>query len=155
MYVYVASSWRNEEQPVFCDMLSKMAIAHYDFRNPPERTGFGWQDVMIDWDINDPLVRPNDYLYALEHPMAEAGFTSDMQALKDATHVVLLLPCNRSAHLELGWAVGAGKRTALALEDPCEPELMYRMVDYIAASPIRLLDWLRKENLKNPNGDKK
>jgi hypothetical protein len=57
MYVYVASSWRNEEQPVFCDMLSKMAIAHYDFRNPPERTGFGWQDVMIDWDINDPLLK--------------------------------------------------------------------------------------------------
>ena len=55
---------------------------------------------------------------------------------------VLVLPCGKSAHLELGWAVGAGKRTAILLEDPVEPELMYRMVDHLAPNMQALLDWL-------------
>jgi hypothetical protein len=34
--------------------------------------------------------------------------------------------------LELGWFVGQGRKTAVLLDDPCTPELMYRMVDFIA-----------------------
>lgn len=29
----------------------------------------------------------------------------------------MVLPCGKSAHLELGWAVGAGKRTIILLEE--------------------------------------
>ena len=46
---------------------------------------------------------------------------------------VLVMPCGRSAHLELGWAAGAGKPTAILLSDG-EPELMYKMVDDICVS---------------------
>ena len=41
---------------------------------------------------------------------------------------VLLMPCGRSAHLEAGWAIGAGKPTAILLSAG-EPELMYKMAD--------------------------
>ena len=41
---------------------------------------------------------------------------------------------------------GAGKRTAILLEDPVEPELMYRCADYLATSLFDLLGWLGVED---------
>lgn len=84
----------------------------------------------------------NEYLRMLNHPRSEAGFRSDFDAMQWADAVVLVLPCGKSAHLELGWAVGAGKRTAILLEDPVEPELMYRMVDHLAVNVDDLLRWV-------------
>lgn len=86
------------------------------------------------------------YLEVIEHPIAWAGFTKDFEAMQKADTFVLVLPCGRSAHLELGWAVGAGKRTAILMEDPAVPELMYKMVDYLAPSLFELLGWLGVED---------
>lgn len=155
-YVYVASSWRNLMQPAVCATLQAAGIAHYDFKNPPNGTGFSWREVKTaerasisvhsigakgsDWE------RTDEYLSMIEHPRAIEGFTADFDAMKRADTFVLVLPCGKSAHLELGWAVGAGKRTAILLEDPVEPELMYRMVDYLAPSLSDLLGWLGVED---------
>jgi hypothetical protein len=72
-----------------------------------------------------------------------------MAAMEKADAFVLVLPCGRSAHLELGWAVGAGKRTAILLDpdarDEVTPELMYRMVDFVTPSVYDLLGWLGVE----------
>lgn len=84
----------------------------------------------------------DEYLRMIEHPRALEGFEADFNAMQKANTFVLVLPCGKSAHLELGWAVGAGKRTAILLEDPMEPELMYRMVDHLATSVVDLLGWL-------------
>jgi hypothetical protein len=90
---------------------------------------------------------PQDtYLSAIEHPIAWAGFTKDFEAMQKADTFVLVLPCGRSAHLELGWAIGAGKRTAILLDDPVTPELMYKMVDFIAKDMFSLLGWLGVED---------
>jgi hypothetical protein len=62
----------------------------------------------------------------IEHPRAIEGYDADFAAMEKADTFVMVLPCGKSAHLELGWAIGAGKRTAILLEDPVEPELMYR-----------------------------
>ena len=79
----------------------------------------------------------------LTNDIAKAGFASDMQALREADAVVLLLPCGRSAHLELGWACGAGKPTAVVLEPRIdEPELMYLMTSTIVLGATELLHWL-------------
>jgi hypothetical protein len=78
----------------------------------------------------------------VRHPIAVAGFKSDFDAMVEADTFVLVLPCGKSAHLELGWAVGRGKRTAVLLDDPAEPELMYLMVDKLATNMMDLLDWL-------------
>jgi hypothetical protein len=92
------------------------------------------------------LVDVGAYLEMLTHPRAIEGYDADFAAMEKADTFVLVLPCGRSAHLELGWAVGAGKRTAILLEDPAEPELMYRMVDYLAPSLFDLLGWLGVED---------
>jgi hypothetical protein len=58
-----------------------------------------------------------------------------MNALEKADVTVLVLPCGRSAHLELGYAVGASRFTVVLLDDPMsEPELMYLMCSKICVS---------------------
>lgn len=146
-YVYVASSWRNPLQPVVVRILRAAGIDCYDFRNPEGGTGFSWSEVKesarpgipgkgSDWESAE------DYLAMVNHPRAIEGFDSDFAAMDKADTFVMVLPCGKSAHLELGWAIGAGKRTAILLEDPVEPELMYRMADYLAPSVVDLLGWL-------------
>ncbi len=130
MKVYVASSWRNKYQPGVVHLLRAAGHEVYDFRNPREGdTGFHWSDIDPKWQDWSPGV----YRDSLTHPLAEAGFQSDMDALKWCEAVVAVQPFGRSASLELGWAVGAGKRTVLYLDDG-EPELMVKMCDHICVT---------------------
>lgn len=138
--IYVASSWRNPTQGAVVQVLRCAGFSVYDFKNPPNGTGFHWTEVGLQHNNDESEV--SEYLAALENPRSIEGFDSDFDAMKAADIFVLVLPCGRSAHLELGWAVGAGKRTAILLEDPCTPELMYKMVDYLAPDMMDLLDWL-------------
>lgn len=94
-------------------------------------------------------VSVDTYKWMVEHPRAIEGFHADFGAMQMADTFVLVLPCGKSAHLELGWAVGAGKRTAILLEDPVEPELMYRMVDHMATDVDDLIDFLTSNQPKD------
>lgn len=121
----------------------------YDFRNPAEgESGFHWKNsgmpsYELKKDYEVPTVPVDEYLAGIQHPVAEKGFKFDFDAMKACDTCVLVLPCGRSAHLELGWFVGQGKRTAILLEQqPMIPELMYKMVDYLAPSLFDLLGWL-------------
>lgn len=144
-FVYVASSWSNALQQGVVHTLRAAGIGCYDFKHPPGGTGFGWEEVMRGYRPGGGEVVPSVFLDALSHPRAVEGFAADFAALQRSDAVVLVLPCGRSAHLELGWAVGAGKRTAILLahpDQPMVPELMYRMVDHIAPTLFDLLGWM-------------
>lgn len=108
--IYVASSWRNEHQQGVVRLLRDHGFAVYDFRNPsPGDNGFGWSEIdggHESWDFGT-------YHACLAHPIAEKAFASDMYALENCDACVLVLPCGRDAHLELGFARGAGKYTAI------------------------------------------
>ena len=140
MKIYVASSWRNQRQPFIVEGLRKAAHEVYDFKNPREGdNGFGWREIDEDWQHWSQ----SKFRSALSDPVAEKGFKSDFDAMKWAEVFVLVMPCGRSAHLELGWAVGAGKRTIILLSDG-EPELMYKMVDYLCVDFVEVLKSLEK-----------
>ncbi|AEI11835.1 hypothetical protein [Cellulomonas gilvus] len=128
--VYVASSWRNPDQPAVVAALRARGFEVYDFRNPPGRSGFAWSSIDPQWES----WTAEQYIAALDHPLAVAGFASDFDAMRWADTFVLVLPCGRSAHLELGWAVGAGKHTVVITRDGEQPELMAKMADHIAVS---------------------
>lgn len=155
-YVYVASSWRNHIQPAVIQVLKAAGIDCYDFKNPPNGAGFGWPEVKTDKAISigahsigakgSDWEESEKYLRMIEHPRAIEGFNADFGAMQKADAFVMVLPCGKSAHLELGWAVGMGKHTAILLEDPVEPELMYKMVDHISTSLFDLLGWLGVED---------
>jgi len=123
--IYVASSWRNNQQPDVVELLLGLGHEVYDFRNPVAGDdGFHWSEIDDAWKT----WTPDGFRAALEHPIAQRGFALDMTALLRCDACVLVLPCGRSAHLELGWAAGAGKRTAVFMSTREEPELMYRML---------------------------
>jgi hypothetical protein len=150
-YIYVASSWRNPWQEGVVKTLEAAGMPCYDFKNPKLPTSnrkmspFRWADITMDRDFNGG-VSVDAYLAGMKNSLARDGLRSDYSAMRQADTMVLVLPCNRSAHLELGWAVGMGKRTAILLEDPMEPELMYGLVDYLAPSLHDLLGWLGVED---------
>ncbi len=135
--IYVASSWRNPLQSEIVQALITDAHDVYDFKNPrPADNGFAWSEIDPDWQE----WTAKQYVEALDHPLAKQGFASDFNAMKWADTFVLVLPCGRSAHLELGWAVGSGKQTLILTRDGEEPELMAKMCDHICTS----LDELRR-----------
>lgn len=144
MKVYLASSWRNPYQQAMVAYLRFHGHEVYDFKNPPNGTGFGWNQLgkgePEDWSMKD-------FRDALQVPRAQEGFYSDFNAMQWADAIVLLLPCGRSAHLELGWAAGAGKLSIVVLdEDRFEPELMYLMADYICLDRDECIKVLQQES---------
>ena len=139
MRVYVASSWRNGLQSLVVEALRTDGHEVYDFKNPPSANSvFRWMDIDPTWKswTGDNLRA------ALSHPVAEAGFKSDWDAMQWAEVGVLLLPCGRSAHLEAGYFVGAGKPLYVLLATENEPELMYKMATGICVSVGELCDAL-------------
>jgi hypothetical protein len=107
------------------------SIGLHLFAEPgPKPKGSDWEQV-------------DEYLRMVQHPRAIEGYESDLAAMQRADTFVMVLPCGKSAHLELGYAWGAGKRTAILLEDPVEPELMYRGVDLMTANLADLMIWLQ------------
>jgi hypothetical protein len=126
MRIYCASSWRNTTYPSVIKALRGAGHIVYDFREPlPGETGFAWRQVCSEDRRKDPRVYRDEML---AHPLAKDAFHADMTALRSAEVTVLVLPCGRSAHLELGYAVGAKQKTIVLLDEPIsEPELMYLM----------------------------
>jgi hypothetical protein len=157
MRIYVASSWRNAERQQ--EVVRALRASHevYDFRNPSEGdTGFSWRQCAAQGEdpqaFKDLMQDPEFFRdHVLAHPMARAGFQKDMNALESADATVLVLPCGRSAHLELGIATGRKQRTIVLLDDPMsEPELMYLACSRICVSlaeVVRDLDeWVAAGN---------
>jgi len=145
MRLYVASSWRNTIQPQVVEILRGAAHDVYDFRNPREgENGFHWSEIDPEWKTWSP----ERYRDCLLHPIAEAGFASDMDALRWCEGVVAVQPFGRSASLELGWAAGAGKLTILLLADG-EPDLMVKMCDHVCVDMAEVLDVLNHAVVHN------
>jgi len=137
--IYVASSWRNPHQAAVVAALQSSGHMVYDFKNPrPGNVGFSWSEIDPNW----MQWTAAEYSAALDHPIAKAGFASDMNAMKWADTFLLVLPCGRSAHLELGWACGQGKQTLVLTRDGEEPELMAKMCDHICTSLQEAMDIL-------------
>ena len=149
MKIYVASSWRNGYQPQIVDLLRDAGHDVYDFRHPaPGNHGFAWSAIDPNWQ----QWTPQAFAASLHHPVADAGFAFDMAALRECEVCVLLLPAGRSAHLEAGWAAGAGKQVVVYVPEAVEPELMYRMTSKVATSIDELLATLASQR---PHGNRR
>lgn len=133
--IYLASSWRNPHQPWLVELLRSKNHEVYDFRNPPNSSGFKWSDIGLDLPCAAEAYRSA----LLTHPRAAQGFMADFAAMRWAEVGLLVLPSGRSAHLELGWMAGAGKRTLILTQDGEEPELMALLADKICISVKEVL----------------
>ncbi|PYG86718.1 hypothetical protein LY28_02744 [Ruminiclostridium sufflavum DSM 19573] len=151
MKIYVASSWRNNIQPFVVEALRNEGHEVYDFKNPePGNHGFHWGEIDPDWESWSP----EKFREALSHPVAESGFKLDMKALKECDACVMVLSCGRSAHLEAGYAIGAGKPTVIMLQNG-EPELMYKMTPNICLDIQEVVKSINAISDKKIQGDGK
>lgn len=142
MNIYVASSWRNEFQPVVVKWLSELGHDVYDFRNPHGKKGFSWSDVT---DAKERRWSSEFWRNILNKPRARDAFATDMAALSACDVCVLVLPCGRSSHLELGWCAGQGKQTVVFVPRglTVEPDLMVSMTTGGVKSGLyELKEWL-------------
>lgn len=136
MKIYVASSWRNEQQPFVVEALRKVGHSVYDFKNPQKGDkGFSWKEIDEHWKTWNLL----EFVEALESVPAITGFGLDSLAVKECDALVLLLPCGKSAHLEAGFAAGRGKPVFALIEKLEEPELMYKWFEGIYGSLANLI----------------
>lgn len=145
--IYLASSWRNAEQPRVVEWLRYSGHEVYDFRNPPNGIpGFAWSEIDPHWQAWSA----ERYRALLTtHPIASRGYVSDLRGMEWADTCILLLPCGRSAHLEAGWFAGRGKRTIIWTRDGEEPELMALMAHHICTNGDEVLRALSEGS---PNG---
>lgn len=139
MRIYVASSWRNERQPAVVKALEEAGHDVYDFRNPSmgpgaRGKGFHWTKIDEGWK----QWTPEQFREALGHQVARDGFESDETGMEWSEACVLVMPCGRSAHLELGWAIGSGRKSIILLSDG-EPELMYGLADALCTTVEEVL----------------
>lgn len=134
MRVYIASSWKNGHLDAVINALEAEGHAVYDFRR---HAGFHWSDV----DPEYKTWTAEQYQRGLGHRLASEAFSADWQGLYCADACVLVLPCGRSAHLEVGAAIGMGRWTAIYQPPGTEvvPELMYSAATLYTTSLVDLL----------------
>ena len=126
--IYLASSWRNNLQPVVLAGLRAGGHEVYDFRNPePGETGFAWSAIDPNWKE----WTTEQFKEALKHPLAQKGHRLDQTAMDWCNVCVLLLPSGSSAHLEAGYCSGQGKATFVYAPSMREPELMYKTFETV------------------------
>ena len=125
MKIYVCSSWRNEHYPALLRDLRDAGHQVWDWRNPPTGgSGFRWQDAGCSGYRHGDKIPVDVLRDMLAHPVAQAGFASDLCGMTWCDVGVLLHPCGRSAHLEAGWIAGRGKPVHMLSPADVEPDLM-------------------------------
>ena len=108
-------------------------------------------DVFDDWMAASPngdkqwqaycRQRGWNYKQALHSPFVQTAFWFDYKHLKAADIVVLVMPCGRSGHLELGWALGQGKKGYILFPDgePDRYDLMANLATDVCFSVEELV----------------
>lgn len=137
MYIYVATSWRNQFQPKVVNDLRDAGHDVYDFRG---EGSFSWMEIdpfWVSWSRRQ-------YLTGLEHPCALRGFKRDMNALEKCDACVYVMPCGPSASMEMGYCVGANKLTIVYIPQLKEPDLMVKMADLVTDNFLDVLERLNE-----------
>lgn len=121
----VAKRLRTEDLQVFCDWIM-----------PGEKTDMKWREFSE--------AMGHTYVSALATPHAINVFEFDKRWLDMADAFVLVLPAGRSAHIELGYMAGQGKRTAILLEEDHDRwDVMYLFADVVTSDLDHLVEVLK------------
>lgn len=117
--IYLIGSLRNPEVPTIANKLRAEGFEVFDdwYAAGPEADD-KWRDYEKE--------RGHSYQQALKGHAAKNVYNFDRTHLTNATDVVLVLPAGKSGHLELGWALGKGKRGYILLDNPERWDVMYQ-----------------------------
>lgn len=135
---YVVGSLQNPQIPVIAQALRDAGFDAFDewFASAPDGDT-QWQTYAKH--------RGWSYKQALHSAFVQTAFWFDFKHLQEAEIVVLVMPCGRSGHLELGWALGSGKEGYILFPDgePDRYDLMANMATDVFFSVEELVKALR------------
>lgn len=133
--IYLVGSLRNPDIPRIANQMRVIGFNVFDdWFAAGEKADDAWRDY--------EKARGHTYIEALQGHAAKHVYEFDAQHLRRADIVVLVMPAGRSGHLELGWAAGAGKVTAVVIDDPERWDVMYQFANYVAPDLAALYAWL-------------
>ena len=119
MKIYIASSWSNPFLNDIVSILRDWNHQVHDFRaNGGNRLG-------------GPAGSLDSVMSFLHLPSTQTSYQLQCAALVEAEVLLCVLPCGRSAHVELGMALGLSIPVVLLVHDGIEPDLMHLGVDAV------------------------
>lgn len=132
--IYLIGSMRNPKVPVIAKELRSWGLEIFDdWYSPGKNADDEWQAYEAS--------RGRTYKEALAGEHAETVFNFDKRHLDEAEAAILLAPCGKSAHIELGYMIGKGKPAYVLM--PGEPE-RYDIMYKFATGLYTTLDELRR-----------
>lgn len=104
MRIYVASSWKNENEVMALTTFLRSSGHEVDCfcDNSNGRYIFSWQEIVKDKDFINAI----DFL---KDKRSQKAFAEDKKWLDWSECVIMVYPCGNSSHLEAGYAKGQGK----------------------------------------------
>ena len=149
MKVYVIGSLRNPRVPEIARAIRAAGFDAFDdwYSAGPEADD-RWKEHQQSKGLT--------YREALNGPAASNVFFFDKSHLDESDAVVLVTPAGKSAHLELGYALGCGKPGFIYMEqEPAKDrwDVMLRFADVIAFGEDELVEQLHRYfALMSPEG---
>ncbi len=133
--IYVAGSMSNRSGVL--EVSRRLRSAGHEVFNdwimPGEEADAKWQEF--------EQAQGRTFLEALYAPHANNAFQFDKRHLDCADAFVLVLPCGKSGHLELGYVAGKGKPTYILLNgEPEKWDVMYLFAKLVCPSLDVLVD---------------
>jgi len=141
--IYLAGALKNKRIPEIGNLLR---VRGYDVMDewftPGEFADTNWQAY--------EKLRGRSYIEALNGRSATNTYLFDRAYLDHCDIVIFVAPAGKSAMLELGYAIGFGKKTCLFLdgEDPERYDVMPGLIDFVFKTEEALLDGVAKLHLE-------
>lgn len=122
MKVYLAGRLADPDIPTLTALLTKHSLDVFsEWYTPGPEADVRWRDYEQALGI--------DYITALQRPSAQNTYQFDKRHIDASDVMVAVLPCGKSAHLEIGYMIGKGKPVFLLMRDePDRWDVMYNFV---------------------------
>lgn len=136
--IYVIGSLRNPEIPHVANKLEQIGLE-------PFADWWGAGPEADDWWKRYNEERGISYEEALDGYAARNVFEFDKRHIDRCDAVLLVLPAGKSGHLELGYAIGSGKRGFILADDKLGKErwdVMYRFAEKVFMTKEQMYDYL-------------
>ena len=139
--IYLIGSLRNPEVPLIGDSLREAGFETFDEWHSAGEIA---DDCFRDYCNGRGLT----YREALQTYAAKHIFDFDKTHLTRASIVVLVMPGGKSAHLELGWALGQGKAGYVLFDKiPDRYDQMYQFANDMFFSKEEMVNELKLKHL--------
>jgi hypothetical protein len=120
--IYIIGSLRNKQVPIIANQLRRDLGQNVEIFDSWVSPGPRADDYLRDYC----KAKGFNYKQTLNDYASRHIFEFDKTHLERATDVVLIMKAGKSCHLELGWALGRGKRGyVLFNEEPKRVDIMY------------------------------